>query len=309
MNLSLDAPPAEALWLSVSPYLKGFNQRLLSQLTSARALRQWEYCQTLDEPCCVDAVVDALHDYVSNRARLEESTGNPNYKVHLLGHGVSGVVGLFYARRYPQHVASLTLLSVGPLPAVNWQAHYYVLRDHVPCSRERLLGQMTQLLFGKQSYRFAKALAILLRKDLDSNLTLHSLASRTQILPGGVSMPLLVCNGQDDVIVRSQKDIGKRTHHNIHWTDWMKPTDQLWECPEGNHFFHFHHASPAAETIKTFWAGLAEPSRSLAGKTLFALNRQKQAGKKQADQKQAGKKQAVKRRAIQDKPGQKRPRT
>lgn len=276
MDLSSEMPPTESLWLSVSPHLKGFDQRLLSQLASKTAIRRWEYCQTLDEPCCVDAVVDALHDYLSNRTRLEESAGNPHYKVHLLGHGVSGVAGLFYARRYPQHVASLTLLSVGPLPAVNWQAHYYVLRDHVPCSRERLLGQMTQILFGQQPYRFAKALAVLLARDLDSNLTLHSLANRTQILPGSVSMPLLVCNGQDDVIVQSQKDIVKKTHQNIQWTDWMKPTDQLWECPKGKHFFQFNHAGLAAEVIRTFWAQLSEPSHPIASKTLFCLNRQKQ---------------------------------
>lgn len=277
MNLSSNTPPNESLWLSVSPHLKCFDQRLLSQLSAKTTIRRWEYCQTLDEPCCVDTVVDALHDYISNRARLEESAGNPRYKVHLVGHGVSGVVGLFYARRYPQHVASLTLLSVGPLPAVNWQAHYYVIRDHMPCSRERLLGQMTQLLFGQQPHRFTKALAVLLARDLDSNLTLHSLANRTQILPGSVSMPLLVCNGQDDVIVRSQKDIVTKTHQNIQWTDWMKPTDQLWECPEGNHFFQFNHAGLAAEVINTFWTRLSDPSHQMASKTLFCLNRQKQA--------------------------------
>lgn len=303
MNLSPNTLPTEALWLSVSPHLKGFDQRLLSQLASTTPVRRWEYSQTLDEPCCVDAVVDALHDYISTRVKLEESAGNPQYKVHLLGHGVSGVVGLFYARRYPQHVASLTLLSVGPLPAINWQAHYYVLRDHVPCSRERLLGQMTQLLFGKQSCQFAKALAALLAKDLDSNLTLHSLANRTQILPGSVSMPLLVCNGQDDVIVRSQKDIVKKTHHNIQWTDWMKPADQLWECPEGNHFFHFHHAALAAKTIQSFWTQLEEPSHALASKTLFTLNRQKQAVQKQALQNKT-----VHNKTTQNNPVQKRPR-
>lgn len=235
----------DVLWLSVSPHLKCFDQRLLSQLVKAAPIRRWEYCQTLDEPCCIDAVVTALHEYVSARAELEKSSGQGDYKVHLIGHGVSGVVGLLYARRYPQQVASLTLLSVGAMPAVNWQAHYYALRQLLPCSREIILAQMTRLLFGSQPIRFAKALMQLLARDLDSNLTLHSLAHHTKILPGGVTVPLLVCNGQEDSITYAQKQ--------ALWHDWMKPGDRLWSCPEGHHFFHFQHPAIVANRIADYW--------------------------------------------------------
>ncbi|MEL7492902.1 MAG: alpha/beta hydrolase [Cyanobacteria bacterium J06554_11] len=243
MNLGSDV-----LWLSVSPHLKCFDQRLLAQLAKVTPIRHWEYCQTIDEACCVDAVVDLLHDYICDRIALAQRLGNPHYKVHLLGHGVSGTAGLFYARRYPQHVASLTLLSVGVLPAVNWQAHYYAMRQRLPCSREMLLGQLAKILFGQQPLRFAKALAQLLANDLDSALSLHSLARQTKILPGGVKVPLLVCNGAQDPITTAQQQ--------GHWQRWMKSGDRLWECPQGNHFFHFHHALPTTEAITDFWSTL-----------------------------------------------------
>lgn len=251
----------DVLWLSVSPHLKCFDQRLLSQLIKAAPIRRWEYCQTVDEPCCIESVVAALHEYVSARAALEKSSGQGKYQVHLVGHGVSGVVGLLYARRYPQRVASLTLLSVGAMPAVNWQAHYYALRQLLPCSREIILAQMTRLLFGSQPIRFAKALMQLLAKDLDSNLTLHSLAHHTKIPAGGVDMPLLVCNGENDAIIGTQKQalwsdvIGlgdslrerlcDRANHNASF--------RLWLCPEGNHFFHFQHAATVAQVITDHW--------------------------------------------------------
>ena len=235
----------DVLWLSVSPHLKCFDQRLLSQLVKAAPVRRWEYCQTVDEPCCIESVVTALHEYVRGRVALENSSGQRNYKVHLVGHGVSGVVGLLYARRYPQWVASLTLLSVGAMPAVNWQAHYYALRSLLPCSREIILAQMTRLLFGQQPVRFAKALTQLLARDLDSNLTLHSLAHHTQISPGGVEVPMLVCSGASDSIMAAQKQTP--------WEDWMKAGDRLWQCPGGHHFFHFEHAAIVAKRIADYW--------------------------------------------------------
>ncbi|MEL6902975.1 MAG: alpha/beta hydrolase [Cyanobacteria bacterium J06606_4] len=253
MNLGSDV-----LWLSVSPHLKCFDQRLLAHLAKDTAIRRWEYCQTIDEPCCVDAVVDLLNEYVCDRTALAQRLGNPNYKVHLIGHGVSGTVGLFYARRYPQHVASLTLLSVGVLPAINWQAHYYAMRQRLPCSREMLLGQLAKILFGQQPHRFAKALAQLLANDLDGSLSLHSLARQTKILPGGVEVPLLVCNGAQDPITTAQQQ--------SQWQRWMKSGDHLWECPEGNHFFHFHNAPITAAAITDFWSELHRSDTASAHK-------------------------------------------
>lgn len=235
----------DALWLSVSPHLKGFDQRLLSRLTEVAVVRRWEYCQTVDEPCCVESVVESLHEYLTLRAA--EAAGNfskDQRPIHLLGHGVSGIVGLLYARQYPQHVASLTLLSVGSQPAVNWQAHYYALRQLLPCRREMILAHIARLLFGESPIRFAKALATLLARDLDSNLTLHSLAHHSKIASGGVAVPLLVCNGAADSVMNQQPTA---------WEEFMKSGDRLWNCPDGNHFFHFHHPEATARKIVSYW--------------------------------------------------------
>lgn len=229
------------LWLSVSPYLKCFNRRLLCQLVKVASVRQWEYCQSVDEPCCVDSIVAALHEYVSDRAQLEARSGNPNYRVHLLGHGVSGVVALLYARQHPEKVASLMLLSVDAMPAVNWQAHYYAMRKLLPCSREAILTQMVRTLFDAQPIKFSQALVQLLAKDLDSNLTFHSVAHNARIPAGGTEVPLLVCNGERDSILGNQGQ--------TQWRNVMKENDRLWHCLEGKHFFHFHYAQATANVI------------------------------------------------------------
>lgn len=243
------------LWLSISSPLKCFDRRLLLQLSKAFPVRQWEYCQSVDEPCCVDLAVAALHEYVSDRAALEQRSGNLDYKVHLMGHGISGIVALLYARRYPERVASLTLISVNAAPAVNWQAHYYALRQLLPCSREMILTQMSRILFGEQPARLHKAVAVLLRKDLDSSLTLHSLA-RCAVMPlADIKVPLLVCNGAQDSIVCSQKQT---------WHEVMKPGDRLWQCLEGNHFFHFRHAEATASVIEQHIVGVVKLSTGVS---------------------------------------------
>ena len=249
------------LWLSVSPYLKGFDRRLLSQLTKSASVRRWEYCQTIDEPCSVEAVLTALHDYVEERAVLEQTAGNNSAKVHLAGHGVSGIMSLLYARRYPEQVASLTLLSVAARPAVNWQAHYYALRQLLPCSREMVLAQMTRLLFGEQPASFAKALSQLLAKDLDSNLTFHSLAHHARIVAGSLNMPVLVCNGEVDAITCTKSE--------AMWHSWVPPESshaqsfQRWTCANGNHFFHFQYPEAVASKMTGHWQQATQSGRIL----------------------------------------------
>ncbi|MEL6553171.1 MAG: alpha/beta hydrolase [Cyanobacteria bacterium J06621_11] len=264
----------DVLWLSVSPYLKCFDQRLLSQLVKHSTVRRWKYCQTIDEPCSIESVVETLHAYFLERfaanadASTDTNADRSPAKVHLIGHGVSGVVALLYARKYPQHIASLTLLSVGSSPAINWQAHYYALRKLLPCSREVILGQMTRLLFGQQAPRFVTALAQLLAKDLDSNLTLHSLAHSSHIAAGGVEVPMLVCHGEHDDVVTAQQQAD--------WGRWLKPEDRLWHCPEGLHFFHFYRYKAVAKTILNYWAklpsALAEQSTDLVNGAVSAAS-------------------------------------
>lgn len=241
------------LWLSVSPHLKCFDKRLLAQLAKVWPVRHWAYSQSIDEPCCTEVAVAALHEYISDRAALEQRAGNQEYKVHLLGHGVSGAIALLYARQHPERVASLTLLSVNARPSLNWQAYYYALRARLPCSREAILTRISQSLLGNQPVRLRKALSELLRKDLDSNLTLHSLVHHSAISSGSTEVPLLVCNGARDPVVFN----GGQTHSQESWHNEMKVGDRLWQCPEGNHFFHFRHAKETADVITEYISNLS----------------------------------------------------
>ncbi|MFE4106923.1 alpha/beta fold hydrolase [Almyronema epifaneia] len=230
---------SNVLWLTVSPSLKRFDQRLIGQLASQAEVRCWEYRQTEDEPCCVETAITLLHDYLKQCDR----------PMHLLGHGISGAIGLLYARYYPHRVQSLTLLAVGANPAVSWHAHYYALRQFLPCSRAIILGQMARLLFGPQSYVVAAALVKALAQELDCGFAPHSLAHHTAIAPGGIEPPLLVCQGTNDAIVD--------THQQAQWQQWLKPGDRLWQCPDSKHFFHYDYPQRVAQEIYSYWQSLS----------------------------------------------------
>lgn len=224
-----------ALWLTVSPHLKKFDQRLLSNLSKRISIARWEYLQTVDEPCCLEVVIDLLHGY------LQEVHGHE--QVHLIGHGLSGIVGWLYAQRYPQHVRSLTLLSVGANPGVNWHAHYYALRQLLPCSRGIVLAQMVRMLFGVRSCDITRALVQVLAQDLDAGLALHSLVDCQAIQSAKIQPPLLVCQGDHDAVVSSA----------VRWQPLLKSGDRVWTCPNGHHFFHFDHPRLAATTLLDYW--------------------------------------------------------
>ncbi|MEM7062673.1 MAG: alpha/beta hydrolase [Cyanobacteria bacterium P01_B01_bin.77] len=230
------------LWLTVSPYLKRFDQRLLCDLSKRLSVSRWEYLQTVDEPCCLEVAIGLLHDYLSS--------GHP--PVHLVGHGLSGIVGWLYTQRYPEHVKSLTLLSVGVNPAVNWHAHYYALRQLLPCSREIVLAQMVRMLFGPRSCEITRALTQVLAQDLDSGLALHSLVDCQQIKSKPIQPPLLVCRGAYDAVV----DAAER------WTSLLKPSDRVWTCPESHHFFHFDHPRLVEATLLSHWNQVDQPDET-----------------------------------------------
>ncbi len=225
----------KALWLNVSPHLQRFDQPLLCQLARHSHLQRWEYHQTIDEPCCLETAVSLLHDHLN-------SVPQP---VHLIGHGLAGVVGLLYARRWPQRVRSLTLLSVGVQPLVTWQSHYYALRRLLPCSRQMVLVQMVQILFGPQPYNTALALAAILEKELDNGFYPGSLVNHSSVPLDGVEVPLMISHGADDVVVdaRAYQD----------WRPWLKARDWQWNCPRGRYFFHHTYPKLMAQQIQTFW--------------------------------------------------------
>lgn len=230
-----------ALWLTVSPNLKRFDQRVLCRLSKRVSIARWEYIQTVDEPCCLEVALGLLHEYLRTQT---------NAPINLVGHGLSGIVGWLYAQQYPQHVKSLTLLSVGANPGVNWHAHYYALRQLLPCSREIVLAQMVRMLFGPRSCDITRVLVEMLKQDLDSGLALHSLVNCQAIQSTQIQPPLLVCQGAYDAVVQAAE----------RWQPLLKPSDRVWTCPKGHHFFHFDQPRLVETTILNHWQQIEQLS-------------------------------------------------
>ena len=229
MSLAFDV-----LWLSASPSLKPFDRPLLRYLSQHLPIAQWEYCQTSDEASSLDKAVVLLHDFLQFRR-----------PVHLIGHGMGGILGLIYARRYPEHVQSLALLAVASQPATTWQVRYYVQRQLLPCSRQQVLAQTVRSLFGSQLPYPAKDLVRVLARDLEESPSPHSLFKLVDLPTGGVSMPLMVCGCKTDPVVDPISLAG--------WLTCLKQEDYLWECPEGHHFFHYFHPQQVGEQVLDFW--------------------------------------------------------
>jgi pimeloyl-ACP methyl ester carboxylesterase len=240
----------DILWLNTSPSWQHFDNPLIRYLSRQRTLSHWEYNQTQDEASSMAIAVELLHDYFKNH----------NRPMHLIGHSTGGLLGLLYARQHPERVKSLTLLAVGAQPAIDWQAHYYTRRLLLPCSRQIVLAQMAQEMFGYRDQKMTKAIIRLLERDLVSSPCEHSLLQRVSVPAGGVGVPLMVCGSKDDSIVDTNALQG--------WQSWLKESDRLWESPQGRHFFHYFHPQPVSEQILQFWNSLPQPDSETA--PLFA---------------------------------------
>jgi pimeloyl-ACP methyl ester carboxylesterase len=230
----------DVLWLSASPGLKRFDLPLVKFLSRHISIAQWEYFQTKDEASSLDKAVVLLHDFLKHRDR----------PVHLIGHGISGVLALTYARRYRKRVRSLTLMAVAAQPAMTWQAHYYVQRHMWTSSREVVLANNVRSLFGKNPPYGVKNLMSLLQRDLEESPSLHSLFKIVNLPKGGVSMPLLVCGSKSDPVVSPPA--------LYEWVTYFKSEDTLWECAAGNHFFHFFYPEKVGNEIVNFWQRFEE---------------------------------------------------
>lgn len=224
----------DAVWLNVSPSFERFDHKLLGGLARHVEVAHWAYRQTPEEPSSLDIAVTLLHDYLKGHDR----------PMHLLGHGTGGLVGLLYARQNPHRVKSLTLLAVGVNPMVDWQAHYYAQFERLPCSRRQVLTQMVYSLFGHQARPLVPGWVNLLEQDLLHSVSPHSLLRRASLCPGSVSVPLLVCGGEDDIVVDPTQIQG--------WQPWLKAGDRIALCP-GRHFFHADHPQQVASQILSFW--------------------------------------------------------
>jgi pimeloyl-ACP methyl ester carboxylesterase len=224
----------DVVWVSASSGVQAFDRPLVKYLSRHKTIAFWQYEQTLDEASSLTSAVNLLHQYLETQP-----------PVHLIGHGISGVVALLYARLHPKKVKSLTLLSVAAQPAITWHTHYYIQRKLLPCSRHQVLGQMVRTLFGTRLPHQTQAFMALLDRDLETSPNSHSLYQLVQLQKGGVEMPLLVCAAHDDLV------IDQRSH--AQWSRLLKLGDRLWRCPSGKHFFQFFHPEQVGNEILQFW--------------------------------------------------------
>lgn len=227
------------VWVNANPAFQHFERKIVKRLSQHNPLAYWEYRQHQDEASSWDEAVNLLDEYLSSRQE----------PVDLIGHGTGGLISLFYARRYPHKVKSLILLAVGYDPANDWQAHYYKMRKLLPCSQERLLSRLVQMMFGKQNRSNTLKLVRVLQQDLVTAPSSHSLYQQPAIAPGGVSMPMMVCGSTNDGII-DRPAIAR-------WSACLKDGDVLWLDSCGHHFFHYFFAEKTAKQIFSFWHSFA----------------------------------------------------
>lgn len=239
----------EAVRVNVNPSFRRFDRSLLNFLSSGRTIAEWQYCQIPDESPSLEVPLTLLQNYLKKQPR----------PVHLLGHGMGGTVALLYARRHPERVKSLTLLSVGVYPAIDWQAHYYALCNLLPCSRNMLLTRTVYNLFGLQSCALAGEYRQILEQDLLLSPSPHTLYRRACLGPGTVPVPLLVCGGERDSVIDSPALQG--------WRPWLKEGDRIWSCEKGRYFFQYSHPYPLSQQIFDFWRSL---SSIVTGETIVS---------------------------------------
>jgi len=229
----------DVICLNTSHFLKRFNLPLLRYLSQQVCVAQWEYEQDYDESSDMNRAVDLLHEYL-------QTLGKP---VHLLGHGISGYLGLLYARKYTYQVKSLTLIAVGVSPSISWQSQYYCHRLFFPATdRHTLLIQMAYHLFGYRDPDILERLAVLMSGDLDYSLSPHSLFEQISATVRTCSVPLFICGSEDDFVINkpSMED----------WKPLLKVSDRLCVIPHGRHFFHYFHAQEVGYKIIKFWRDL-----------------------------------------------------
>jgi pimeloyl-ACP methyl ester carboxylesterase len=225
-----------AVWLTPNPVFHAFHSPLLNHLSKLGSIAHWEYLQNQDEGCSLDNALASVQEYLQTLSQ----------PVHLIGHGLGGWLGLRYSRQFSTGIKSLTLLSVGVDPALDWQAYYYSLYKHLRCPKNIILEQMVYNLFGDQNNTMTHYFLEVLRRDLLSSPSPHSLYQQINGEKGAVDLPLFVCGSEDDLVVSPTSIQG--------WRGYLKSgRDRVWLMPHGHHFFHYFYPSLVAEQILEFW--------------------------------------------------------
>jgi pimeloyl-ACP methyl ester carboxylesterase len=238
------------VWIAANHSFQRFDNRLIRYLAQYYPVARWEYYQHQDEPSCLKIALSFLENYLDS---LEQP-------VNLIGHGTGGLLGLLYASQQPEKVQSLTLLGVGCYPAVDWQIHYYALRELLPCSQRIILAQMVQKIFGRQNQYNTKGLSKILQQDLNTSPSPHSLFRRISINPRGIKSPLMVCGSANDTIIDRNALRG--------WQKYLKKEDILWECPQGNHFFHYFYPQEVSRQVIKFWQNVEQVEQERLGEVI-----------------------------------------
>jgi pimeloyl-ACP methyl ester carboxylesterase len=227
------------LWISTSPSLQCFHRRILGVIDQEFPLKYWEYSQTPDEPGSLEAALGLLHDFI-------KTSDQP---LHLIGHGLGGVLALSYARRYPGRVASLVLVSVAAQPVITWQTYYYQQLATIYCRRDAVLQLVAGWISGIPCIRYVQHLAERLDRDLlEAPSSTSLLQTDSPLSQGSVSQPLLVYGAIDDPVLMGSIF--------TNWSHYLKPGDQIWHQQEGGHFFHHQYADEVGSRVKDFWRQL-----------------------------------------------------
>ena len=227
------------VWVNVSPSLKSLDSPLLKLLSEAFPVARWEYLQTWDEGSSLESAVELLASFLQQQSE----------PVHLGGHGISGVVAMMTADRYPHLVKTLILLGTSPQPGMTWHAYYYHQRSTFPLAQNRILTQLAQSLFGPSIGCSVKTCVHLLGQDLTASPSPHSIFHIAKMDPVEITVPLLVCAGGRDVIM-TPPDHDK-------WKKRFKSGDRLCVVPNGYHFFHAAYPDRIASEILDFLSVLA----------------------------------------------------
>ena len=222
------------VWVNVSPSLKSLDSPLLKLLSESLPVARWEYLQTWDEGSSLETAVELLASFLQKQSE----------PVHLGGHGISGVVAMMTADRYPHLVKTLILLGTSPQPGMTWHAYYYHQRSTFPIAQSRILTQLAQSLFGPSVGCSIKTCVHLLGQDLTASPSPHSIFHISKIDSVDVKVPLLICAGGRDVIM-APPDQDK-------WRTKLKSKDRLCVVPNGYHFFHAAYPDRIASEILDF---------------------------------------------------------
>ncbi len=245
------SPSTAPVWINANPSFKRFDNRIVRYLSRQVPIAYWEYHQEQDEASSLEIALTLLHDYLKTASQ----------PIDLIGHGTGGLLGLLYARKYPHKVKSLTLLGVGFNPANDWQAHYYQMRKLLLCSQEFLLARMVQMMFGYQDRINTRNLIQILKQDLSTAPSAHSLYKLDIVEPGVVSMPLMICGSENDGIV----DLPALDR----WSDILKDGDVLWVNPLGHHFFHYFFPEQIGRQVIKFWQRVDLQSTTISSKPII----------------------------------------